>query len=366
MRRSLVLVLSITFLLSAVPTLAQQVTSLSLSLQESIDLALKQNIDYQIALLNLDNSRISEEKALATILLTGSTYDKLQAEFNYDKAERDYNDQKKQLIINVVDNYQSILKGVKEVSNKEKEVEVAKEQLDNTIKQVKAGSASNLDQLRSESEYEKAKLDLRKAEDSLAEKQDDFAELLNLQEGVTFKLTSEIAYEPYNISLGKAQEEALVHSDELAEAQDNLKLAETNLDIVKAGDTAPLDLSKAENDLKIAELNVAKVEANVRSAYNEMTQANENVKLSQDNYDVESENYDITKKQRNAGLKTSLELKQAEVSLLQVELALTDAIHNYNLAVLNLKKLIGVELFPAPPKQKQTEEEQSGETSEGK
>jgi len=364
MRRSLVLALSITFLLLAVPTSAQQVTSLSLSLQDSINLAMKQNIDYQIALLNLDNAKIGKEKALAATLLTGSTYDKLQAEFNYDKAERDFNSQKKQLIINVVDNYQSILRGIKEVSNKEKEVEVAKEQLDNTIKQVKAGSASNLDQLRSESQYEKAKLDLRKSEDSLAEKQDDFAELLNLQEGVTFKLTDEIAYEPYNISLGKAQEEALVHSDKLAEAQDNLKLAETNLDMVKAGDTAPLDLSKAENDLKIAELNVAKVEANVRSAYNTMMQANENVKLSQDSYDIEAENYDIIKKQRNAGLKTSLELKQAEVSLLQTELALMDAIHNYNLAVLSLKKLISAELFPAPPKE--VKEEQSGETSEGK
>ncbi|PRX20632.1 outer membrane efflux protein [Orenia metallireducens] len=328
------------------PLFAKEIDKLTLA--ESIELALENNLDLEISKVNLDNSKLDYTKNKSNNLIVQSYYKKLENKFNLSKAKNDYRQNKNQLIIEVVNDYLKLLENKSDIIAKEKDVEFEKRVLDDMRLQVKRGYKGYLDLLKQQTEYNDAVFDLKKVKDEYQLLLQEFKEKLLLDDQKKIRLQQINVTDIYNITKKEALNIAFENSLSLKLKKEEIELAEKSLRKAKVAETAKLDLKKIKNSKYLTELNYKKekreLETLIKKEYTLFQQTIETIELTKLYLKQIKQNYNIIKEQQQVGLKSPNELLSAEVKLLEAKYNNQAAITKYYLKLLNLKKDMGLEI----------------------
>ena len=318
-----------------------------INLSQAINLTLENNLNLKIANLDLENAQIDYQKTKANNLLTESRYIELQGDLGLLQAKDNYNQTRNEVIIDVVQKYLQLNQAKKNIISESKEVELAKNLLEEVRAQVNAGHKGNLDLLQQENNYNNAVFNLEKANNDYHQSFREFKlELgLNDQEGEEFNLV-EVDYPiVWQIDEEEALKKAIENSFILELRKRQVELAKVDLERAEAAVSPELDLRKLKNNIELANLNSTQTKKelanSIRKQFYTYKQSINSLDLSQQNLNQAQDNNSIIIDQVKAGLKTKNDLLSADISLLQAEYNLNLAILNYYTNKLTMQKLIG-------------------------
>lgn len=335
---------SVVLCLGIVLLLAWQVnaSTTTISLAETIELALQESIDRKIAEIEWENGKIAYQKAMADNLLTQSTYNQGLAELNLQKAEAAYKERIAGVVISALRHFTDVELARMDLKIQEQQLRLSEKALELTHRKVKAQNASEYDLLQAEAALAKSEISYQKDKDSLEEKQQAFYLLIGSD---TMIPDGKLEYVPFAVELTRVLPEVLQSSVKLKETKDSLELAKLDLERQLLEETADLLLRDARNQVSLAELKVEQAKTSiaqeVRLAFNAAKQAEQAYKASCLSHELERKQYQITKGQVEAGLKTEDDLLKAEISLWEAERSVYDAMTNQVIAYLQFDELIG-------------------------
>lgn len=318
-----------------------------MNLSQAINLALKNNLNLKIANLDLENAQIDYEKTKANNLLTESRYVQLQGDLGLLQAKDNNTQTRNQVIIDVVQKYLQLNQAKKNISSKNKEVELEKRLLEEVKIQVNSGYRGSLDLLQQENKYNNAVFNLEKANDDYHQSFGEFKLELGLsnQGEEEFNLVEVDYLKIWEIGEEEVLKKAIENSFTLELRRRQIELAKVDLERAEVAASPELDLRKLRNNIELANLNFNKTQKelnnSIRKQYYTYKQAVNSLDLSRQNLNQSQESNDIIIEQVGAGLKTKNDLLSAEISLLQAEYDLNSAILNYYTAKLTMQKLIG-------------------------
>jgi outer membrane protein TolC len=318
-----------------------------MDLGQAINLALENNLNLKIANLDLENAQIDYEKTKANNLLTESRYIQLQGDLGLLQAKDNYTQTRNEVIIDVVQKYLQLNQAEKNITSKNKEVELEKRLLEEVKIQVNSGYKGSLDLLQQENKYNNAVFNLEKANDDYHQSFVEFKLELGLsnQGEEEFNLVEVDYPKVWEIGEEEALKEAIENSFTLELRRRQIELAKVDLERAEVAASPELDLRKLRNNIELANLNFNKTQKelnnSVRKQYYTYKQIINSLDLGRQNLNQTQESNGIIIDQVKAGLKTKNDLLSAEISLLQAEYNLKSTILNYYTAKLTLQKLIG-------------------------
>ena len=318
-----------------------------MNLNQAINLALENNLNLKIANLDLENAQIDYEKTKANNLLTESRYIQLQGDLGLLQAKDNYIQTRNQVIIDVVQKYLQLNQAEKNITAKNKEVELEKRLLEEVKIQVNSGYKGSLDLLQQENKHNNAIFNLEKANDDYHQSFREFKlELgLNNQGEEEFNLVEVDYLKVWEIGEEEVLKKAIENSFTLELRRRQIELAKVDLERAEVAASPELDLRKLRNNIELANLNFNKTQKelnnSIRKQYYAYKQIVNSLDLSRQNLNQAQESNGIIIEQVKAGLKTKNDLLSAEISLLQAEYNLNSAILNYYTTKLTMQKLIG-------------------------
>ena len=318
-----------------------------MNLNQAINLALENNLNLKIANLDLENAQIDYEKTKASNLLTESRYIQLQGDLGLLQAKDNYIQTRNQVIIDVVQKYLQLNQAEKNITAKNKEVELEKRLLEEVKIQVNSGYKGSLDLLQQENKHNNTIFNLEKANDDYHQSFREFKlELgLNNQGEEEFNLVEVDYLKVWEMGEEEVMQKAIENSFSLELRRRQIELAKVDLERAEVTASPELDLRKLRNNIELANLNFNKTQKelnnSIRKQYYAYKQTVNSLDLSRQNLNQAQESNGIIIEQVKAGLKTKNDLLSAEISLLQAEYNLNSAILNYYTAKLTLQKLIG-------------------------
>lgn len=318
-----------------------------MNLNQAINLALENNLNLKIANLDLENAQIDYEKTKANNLLTESRYIQLQGDLGLLQAKDNYIQTRNQVIIDVVQKYLQLNQAEKNITAKNKEVELEKRLLEEVKIQVNSGYKGSLDLLQQENKHNNAIFNLEKANDDYHQSFREFKlELgLNNQGEEEFNLVEVDYLKVWEIGEEEVLKKAIENSFTLELRRRQVELAKVDLERAEVTASPELDLRKLRNNIELANLNFSKTQKelnnSIRKQYYTYKQIVNSLDLSRQNLNQAQESNGIIIEQVKAGLKTKNDLLSAEISLLQAEYNLNLAILNYYTTKLTMQKLIG-------------------------
>jgi outer membrane protein TolC len=316
--------------------------ALSLSLEESIDLALKgDNSTLEIARLNLEKAGIALEEAKAANLLSASPTNLKQAEIGYMIAEQSHELAKKSLIQSVQSSYYNLMISIDSLQVKRKALDLAAENLKMVQDKLRVGSANQLSLITAGADLAKASEDLIKAESVYEKSRLNF--LKNLQLDGSTKVTLREREFPF-VKWGVKSEDLVSHAlesrVEISQAKTNVEMAELEVELADNGYTAATVLKKAQIDAEKAKVSldqqVKNIAYEVQGAYLDLLSAEKAVATAKENLSQAEENYRTIKINVDAGALTKDRLDSAEINLMSARLATKSAITGYNITRTNL------------------------------
>lgn len=336
-RKSLGILLGLMILVVSGAVAAEE--EVQLSLAQTVELALQEDVNHKIAQVNLDNAKVAYEKSMADNLLNESAYNTRLAEYNLMKAENTYLDSVADVVISAVSQFGDVAAAALDLKIREQELALSKRQLELTRQKVAAQNASELDLLQAESAWATSQFNYQKAKDVLEERRQDFWLLIG-QEGVS--PDGVLSFVPFDVNLAEVLEEVLSSSVTVKEAEENVALAKLELEEKTLEGAAELLLREAKNNLQLAELMLERTRQdiirNLTTSYNSVNQAAQNYNLAVQNWELETKKFAITERQVQAGLKTQDDLTSAQIALLESEKAKFSALTSYLVSYLKFEK----------------------------
>lgn len=148
------------------------------------------------------------------------------------------------------------------------------------------------------------------------------------------------------LSMEDAIAQALQKRVEVVQKEEEYKLAQINVDIIQKYSALSTYQGKvARNDMEKARLAIDQtkrtVSLEVSQAYLNLNAAKLNVEFMKKAQEAAAESYRLTNLRFENGLATTLEVIQAEEELSDRENQYQQALHNYNLAVVNFETALG-------------------------
>ncbi|HBS59988.1 MAG TPA: transporter [Firmicutes bacterium] len=256
---------------------------LDLTLQESIDLALRQNPGMSIAQSQLDAAQADVSKARGAFgpsldASTGGTYygerkatldnerdsytaklsvslplysgGKLEGALGQAKAnkvyyEKGYEKTKQQLVKDVTEAYFSILQAKDKVKLSEESVADMQSHLNNTQAFFQAGTVPKSDVLRAEVELAQNKQNLIKAQNSYNLAIAALNNLLGLDYRNEIVIKDTLTYSKVDVNLDQCIQTALVKRPEITQAESQIQAADEGIKVAKSGRHPTVSLSGA-------------------------------------------------------------------------------------------------------------------------
>ncbi|MBC7189776.1 TolC family protein [Candidatus Aerophobetes bacterium] len=325
-----------------------QVEARKLSLEESINIALENNLDFKMAKHNVNLREVEYKQAQANNLLQASILNLKNAEFSLKQAKNTLEETKRQVILDVMDAYFQVLKAKQEVEIEKMSVQEAEENLKIVRNKFSLGDASKKDLLEAEINLSLAEFNLKKAEHQLDIAKIGFNKVLGLPLDTEFELTDTFSVEPLNISLEKAVEEALKNRYEIKKAQNELELAKIKWELSQNDYTPELEKENAKINLENTRVNLEEVKRQIvqeiHRLFRGLEEKEENIKITEKTEKLKQEIYDIAQKQYEAGLISATELLDAQINLTQAQLDRIGALFEYNLAKAEFIKALAIDL----------------------
>ena len=319
--------------------------SINLDLPQAIEMALANNLEFQKAGYQLENAEIDAKRNEAENLLTQSNLLERQYELLLIEGKEQFQQEKEDLIIQVVDGYLQLKLAQKDLQLKEKELELEKNILENIKTQVKAGYKVELDVLEQSNEYYDALFSFESAKLEYQKLLGNFRITLGLNSKSQLELAAINIPDFKEIGLDEALQKGRQNSVALQINTLEIDLASLELEKSKVSDTPEVDLIELENNLAMTKLDYQIARQNldyqIQSQWQNYMQNKNDITLSQNSLNQIKENKIIISNQVKAGLASEDEELSANVGVLEAEYRVASSVRNYYNALLNLQSIMG-------------------------
>jgi TolC family type I secretion outer membrane protein len=306
-----------------------------------------------------------------------------QAKLNADSADLSLDKTKQQTVLDATTAYFGVLQAKNMEKVNHETVDSLTAHLNNVQAQYGVGVVAKSDVLRSEVELANAKQNLTKAQNTynvaVAALNNIIGEPLDTEN----EYSDDFNHDSYDVSLEDCIESALTNRPEIAQAKNNIDIAEAGVRVAKSGDLPTVNLSgttgvngnsfPGNNDnwsvglsaswnifdagLTNAKIKEAKtsadkalaakkqtsdaIELEVRQAYLGMKEAQQRIETAQVAVDKASEDMSIAQTKYQAGVGTNLDVIDAQLALTQAKTNYTQALYDYSVGKAKLDKAVG-------------------------
>lgn len=314
-----------------------------LSLNQAVELALKQNLNFYIEEMDLQQAEAAYERAL----LVNDTDMIEEAQAALEKQQQRYTDQHRDLITNVRQMYYDLLQQEATLLNQGKALERAETQFEIDQAKYNAGIISSIDIQRSENSLINAKHNYDSTTIAIETKYMEFAGMLNLDLEQQIILTDQITveYVPFTMALDDAYQIALDFDQSIKAAKEVLVEAEDN---VKAADNQFTPRVELENALVLqekAEINLHQAKTalyfKIRSDYYNLKNMEDNIHTKKRELELEQNVLQAEEAKYEAGIISNEAIVNQQEKLAQAEDAYTQALWSYSQTRSNFLVQIG-------------------------
>ena len=330
-------------LIESIQIAAQE--SVKLNLFQAAEMALANNLEFKKAGYQLKNAEIEIKKNESENLLTQSSLLERQNELLRIQEKEQYQQNKEDLIIQVVDEYLQLKLTQNDLQVKEKEAELEKNILEDIKIQVKAGYKVQLDVLEQSNEYYDALFSFESAKLDYQKLLGNFRVTLGLNSDTQFELVAINVPDFKEIGLDKALQKGRQNNISLQMNNLEIDLASLELEKSKVSDIPEIDLNKLENNLTITKLDYQIAQQNldyqIQSQWQNYIQTKNDITSSQNSLNQIKENKTIISNQVKAGLVSKDDELSAKIGVLQAEYRIASSVRNYYNALLNLQSIMG-------------------------
>ena len=319
--------------------------NITLGLSRMIALAISNNLQFKKASYQLENTKLETKKMEAENLLNSSNISNLQQEITLLNQQNQFQSEKDQLLIQVVDDYFRLLMAEKEIESNQKNEELEKIILEDIEKQVTAGYSIDLDLLQQGNEYYDALFSYQESKLNYQQVIIEIKDRLGIDHYQPVDLSEMEIPEFPEIRLEDAINKARENSITLRSQEINLEKAKRELEVAKANDLSEIEILKLENNLGIAQLDQSLAEQQldyqVESQWLNYNQAKNDIILSQRSLNQIKENEEMIQRQVQAGLRSEEEALSASIGTLDEQVRLITAVRQAYQAYLELQSLMG-------------------------
>ncbi|NPV26652.1 MAG: TolC family protein [Firmicutes bacterium] len=325
----------------------------TLSLEQSIDLALANNPEVIQAKLDRDKASVDLDSAIDAarkIDENPGSYEKaLVKEVNPKICEsalriagKVYEIKLNSIRLSAEKAYYDVLKARRAVEIKEAALKRAEEQLRQARLNYQVGTVARNDVLSAEVQVAQAKAELTAARNQKDYVEMTFNKTLGTDLKKPFNLSSQFSYEPIEVDLDRVLAEQVDNQLSVIQARENLSSAKLKLACAGkywAPNVYTYQLVKIEVDKAEIKYNQAVKDATLQiyQAYNTLQAAKDMVEMYQKAVEQAKESARLTNLRYQVGLATSLETINASLALSQAEDKALQAIYDYNLAKAKFK-----------------------------
>ena len=346
--------------------------SVSLTLEQAVDIMLKDNPTLKQSQLNLKQVKEDYEKVMralrgekdektpidgfsrkdkkqeTTAYLENVKLKELGNEFNMDSAERNHAALVEGLKAGLEESYFGLLQAEQSAEISKENLEVAQELHEKTKKKYELGLVSKQQVLNSELNYIKAENGYKAVLSGVKKAKMAF----NIQMGYDvmkeMTLEDELVYKAYEpVGIAEAVSQALSNRKEVKALQFAYDIEKINMDIAERKysefmspyKTQQISLEKA---LKNLEDGKKGIEMEVRANYLDLMQKQEEIKSGEKAVEVAKQALHLSEVSYDAGMSVLTDVQQAQVALQQARLGLSQAILDYNLMALKFEDSMGV------------------------
>jgi len=344
--RGTILILILVLLCSSAVLAVEDETGLGL--QEIIDKAIEENIDLQIAELNLEDARLNYKKSQLNNLISNSRLLALQSELGKVQAEESYKNVRDNVILDVIGKYIDIVSTNQELITAQKEVELEARKVEEVKAQVEVGYKGSLELFEQETIHLSALNSLEKLKDDLEQKVRELRQVTAISSDTEIELIELVKPEVWAVTEEDLLATAISNSIVLEVRKQQVNLAENDLEKARVSGTPQIDIRKKEIALEKTRLELTKekqnIENDVQNKYYLLKQSIKNMNMADLAVTQAEEHYKIIKEQSDAGLVSKNDLLSSELRLYEAENKFTDSIINYYISMLQLQKAMGLEL----------------------
>lgn len=350
----------------------KQANTITLSLEEAVEYALENSKDVIIQNIELEKAELAYKQGIKDARNNERNIDDIPAveidsvsrelidrgvprrsvELTYQIAQWNLKIKENQIKYNVEKSYFDL-------SQMEKEVEIAEENLNLTEKQYNSGKLKYDVGTISEQELLGLEMALSKAQtayDSAKVYYD--LQLMNFQNtlGLTFDkevvLIDSIEYKEYEpINIKESIKQALENNTMVKIAQESYELSELTFDAIKIKypditykyKEQEVEVAKAAKNLETVKNGV---EMGVRAAYLNLLTAEKQIKTLEKNIEQAEKMARLAEISFDLGQSTSTEVLQANLNLMNAKKNLSSQIHAFNMALLDYEYSIGIGKTP--------------------
>lgn len=309
-----------------------------------------------------------------------------RAEINLDKAKRNYNRAKMDIVYNVTATFYDLYQSKKSLEIAEEKVNQTKISYETAQNKFKAGLIAEVEALQLELDYAAAQNDLLSAKRRFEESKNNF----KLQIGIDLKdvidVVANLEYTPIEVDVEKATELALMNRYEIQNAESDIKMGELSVDEIDSKGNIRVDLSANyginKNDerfkdifhsfaedrsvtmtlsvpvwdwgsnkravesnqanldlLKLSKLNQADMIINeIKQVVSKLQSAKARVDVLSKTVELAEKSYGISLSRFKSGTITSFDLSQMQLRLTDARTNSLNALIDYKLAVADLNR----------------------------
>ncbi len=252
---------------------------------------------------------------------------------------------KKDIEYNVTFVYYGVLQAIDYVGITKNSLENIQKNKDIIDKKFELGLVSKSDVLMTEIALNEANINMEKAKEDMQKALRALNMILNYPLDTELELTSDFKQETFVSDLSEDIEKAYETRFDMIQIQHNYELVELDF-ITTAYRYTPntykykyknSNLLKMENILKSSKQNI---EFDIRNKYDAINSAYRQIKLAEANVAKAEEGLRIVEQTYDVGMATIQDVKETITHLYGAELALSGAISNYNLAILEYNKAV--------------------------
>jgi len=324
-----------------------------LSLKESVELALENNLDLKSAEHELALSEADYEEARIKNLLNTSIVTLKTAELSLKRAQDSFEETRKQLVLeDVISGYFQVVKAEQKVQIEETSVQEAGQSLKMVKNKFSLGDASALEVMQAEIGFSLARLNFTQAVNDLTLAKMNFNQVLGLPLKTQFQLIDTFSLETLEETLKDSLQKALKNRYEITQAQDSLELAQLKFELTQNDYTAELQKKKAllEREKKKLTLEQLKtrITLEVTQSLLDLGEKEASIQVTTKQKEEKEQVYHITQEQYKQGLITTTDLLDKQIQLTQAKINALEALFNYNLAKRQFVRVLGIGLESTP------------------
>lgn len=321
----------------AQPKAVRGAEPLALTLQQAVDLALKQSPTILQAQNALEGARLDHEQAVAEQLVRTSALTALQAETNWQIAQKNFELARVDLATAVESAYYDVLRAQQALSLAQANLDQAKKQLEATRTRFRVGMVAQADLLAGEAQVANAQVSVSQADSNLLIARMKLNNTLGLELDREVRLTEDFSYEPLSLNLAEDLNNALAHRVEIEKAQAAVRLAEKGVEVNDNDYTPDIARRQARLDLADARLALAaqrnSIVLEVQQAFQAVQTAAARQSVQKTLIDQAEQNLRAAQLRYNAGAITDIELASAQTALYKAQSDALQAVFDYNVAL---------------------------------